>query len=219
MRCCLWLAGLTIPLVFPSLGCDDPTLAGSTLDAGEIPEGPLEVYGLTLDDHASPRDVAYAALRLLKDEAAAYKEQDAEKRRQIFIQCCQLAARDQLYEGYQQLLKRDVMPVEITPGQAVQKLVMYWGPIVAHYLDSVDTDYDRATAQMFERALPNGTRAWVLYDVTGRDGRPATVRIDMFHTPGGWRITRIGFNARSAASLRSASVAPPTPPDQSSSAD
>ena len=216
IRRCLWLAGLTVPLVFPSLGCDDPTLAGSALEESEIPEGPLQAYGLTLDENASPRDVAYTALRLLKDEAAALQRRDREQRRQIFVQCCQLAARDQLYEGYQQVLKRDLMPVEITPTQAAQKLVMYWGPIIAHYVDSLEEDYEQATARMYERVPPNGTRAWVLCDVTGRDGQPATVRIDLFDTPGGWRITRIGFHGRSAASLRSSSPSPPTPADQSS---
>lgn len=178
-------------------GCEDPTLIGYKIEP--VSTGPIQAYGMTLDQQSSPQDVVYAMFRAVRDDIAAAQDHDLKAQLAAINVQVGLAASEWMHQHFQKSLQRKSMTVEVTPEQSVFKLIRFWAPMLGHYIDSVETEHDPAVAQMSVRFRSQQTEAEVLYNVSARDASQATIRVELLRESDCWRIKRISFAPSSLA--------------------
>jgi hypothetical protein len=182
-------------------GCKDPSLVGKAIFPVDVK--PVEAFGRVLDEEAPPQDVVYVLLQAIRQDVAASRARDKEAELEAMKIETSLAAPESMLAAFRRVLQRSALPVDITAELAVHKLVRMWAPMIAHYQDVFDTDYDAAVANMAVRHQPGSIDAVVLYDVPSPTGSPpATIKAEMRREKGFWRIRRLSFSDDSAAEVR-----------------
>jgi hypothetical protein len=174
---------------------------------------PVTAYGLTLDASASPKKAAYALLRSLRADVEAAQSHDRQAQREAFETTFSLAAYSRIDKRLRAALKpegkseRDGSGEKNLWREQIYEVINHWAPVVAYYVESFDTDLDRALAKMQSTVGgPNGSEATVLYPVchdpaaTAPDARERVIlRIDLVKTPASkgreqfWRVVWVGF--------------------------
>ena len=197
-------------------GCDDPSLAGKDVPSSEVRT--VESHGRVLDPQAPPEDVVFVLLQAVREDVQAARDRDKEAAKKALRLEASLAAPEWMYSAYKRNLQRAAMPVEVRPDVAVFKLVRMWAPMLAHYADSFDRDYQAAVQNMLVRHQPDQVEAVVFYDVpTASVDSPATVKVELRKEQEHWRVRRISYSDTSVAALRgrqptpAAEAPPPTP--------
>jgi len=194
-------------------GCDDPTLVGQRIPTAEVRT--VEAYGRVLDRQAGPKDVVFVLLQAVRDDIQTARSRDKEAHRWAFDVQSGLAAPEAMYGRYQRSLQRNSMPIQITRDEAVYKLVKLRAPLLSHYAESFDTDYQTAADKMLVYTQPDGKVSVVLYDVRSASGdSEATVKVEFAKEQDYWRISRISYSDTSVATMRpgrSASSVAPAP--------
>lgn len=185
----IWTASAAFATVV--CGCKDPTLIGYKIEP--VTSGPIQAYGMTLDEQSSPQDVVYAMFRAVRDDIAAAQDHDLKAQLAAINIQVGLAASEWMHQHFQKSLQRKSMTVEVTPEQSVFKLIRFWAPMLGHYIDSVETEHDPAVAEMSVRFRSQQAEAEVLYNVSAHDGSPATVRVELLRESDCWRIKRVSF--------------------------
>lgn len=149
-------------------------------------------YGVTLDKNASPKQVAFVALRAIKDDfEAANDEQRGEALDVLFDICAPnlIAAHNRK---------------SVTRDEYIFKVVYRWTPAVAHYVNDFETEWTKADARFITRPGRSGSSdggkdgagVLVLMDVADPEGDSnagAVVSVDVVKDKGFWRVRRVGF--------------------------
>jgi len=164
-------AALTVGALLAS--CAEPQTASAAPSAVEPP--PIDLI--------SPQAAATTVLGILRAERSAVARHDqpgAERCGELLLSAAAtevIRSEVEKQPHYRPLLGKDL----------VRGYTHYWGATVAYYLDGLNL-----SGAQVSPAAPD--RAAVLIPATGRDGRPATLRIECYHdSQHTWRVARIEF--------------------------
>ena len=172
----------------------------------------VEAYGQTLDESASPQQVAYVLIRSLHDDVQAAQAHDHDAQEQAFETTFSLAAFSEIDKRLEKAFGavggeegKGKGPNSVRAGK-IHEVIYHWAPVVAHYVRSFDTDYEAAVAKMKSKSNKDESVARVLYPVAhdptqtdpdlrqdamldiGLVKEKATDGEQMF-----WRVTRIAY--------------------------
>ncbi len=149
-------------------------------------------YGVTLDEAASPEQVAYVALRAVRED---FSGTDPEEREAALDKHFDVCAADVIAARNRTGLKRD---------EFVYAVVRRWTPTVSHYVADFETDWE-AASERFGRTdprPPKGSNAdalecEVLMEVDDPSGDPsarALLVVYLAQDSGFWRVVHLGFD-------------------------
>jgi len=176
------LLGLCLPF-----GCrEDVRLAGKHIRKASVRT--VTHYGVTLDQEASPKDVAYVLLRAIRDDFLAKDHAQREAALDVQFDIC---AANEIQRRNRRSLSRD---------EFIHTVVSQWTPTVSHYACSFETDRGTARACFVVRAPESEAsvpqECEVLMEVVDPDGNAsagAVMVIYMVKDGGYWRVTHLGF--------------------------
>lgn len=128
----------------------------------------VEAYGQTLDENATPQQVAYVLLHSIRDDFEAAQRHDRQAQRAAFETTFSLAAYKEMIRRFEKSFGQ-----KAAEGQAWDRklydIIYHWTPLVSHYVGSIEEDFDKATAKM--------------QATTGADGQAARVFVPLMHNP------------------------------------
>lgn len=199
-------------------------VAGCTKKGPEIPPAEvttLSAYGVTLDDTATPKQVAFVLLRTLADDVNAAQAGDRKTSREMIERAYNLAAVTTIENRLAAAVSRNLPEGHKKADLGEQRdaklyeFAKQWGAITAHYVKSFDEDLAAAEARMREVASPDEKTVRIFYDVAhdpeAEDTDKATLDIELAREEVGvrsfWRIARVGFRGS-----RKPVATPPAPP-------
>lgn len=198
-------------------------LSGCTAE-DQIPVAKTEVvsaYKLTLDENAGPKQVAYVLLRSLADDVKAAQSFKHAEQKEALHRTFALAAHSEMERRLLVILK--TVKKDASLGDERDKklydIVDKWAPIVAHYVNSFDTELDAALAKMKSRDIADGKRVHVYYPVAheAAAAEPEQVLdIELTQEPAGdvsyWRVARIDYVSKAQIpSILGPTTAPAAP--------
>ncbi len=165
------------------------------------------LYGVTLDKDATPEQVAFVALRAIRDD---FQAQTADEREAALDKQFDVCAPNVI-----QLRNRSGMD----PADFLHNVVYRWTPTVSHYVDDFETDWEKAELRFRRRGVVARTgenaveESQVLLEVADPSGDPnasAVLIAYLSKDAGFWRATHFGFakNARSFRRPRTVTDAP-----------
>ena len=170
--------------------CDrDARLAGRNLR--DVTVKTVTHYGATLDKSATPQQVTYVLLRAIRDDFKANSREERE------------AALDKLFDvsAAGQLTQRGAN--EIDRRELVFRIVNRWTPTVAHYVDDIETDWEKARERLREVGLEpvknrnDGTqRCKVITQLADPSGDPnaaVLLTIQLIQDSGYWRVVGLAY--------------------------
>lgn len=169
--------------------------------------GVVEAYGLTLDESATPKQVAFVLLRSIRDDVEAAQARDGAAQRAAFETTYSLAAFSEIRKRLEKYFGKSPGPGLTEADQRrIYDVVDHWAPIVAHYVASFDEEYERAAAEMLLGPSAEKDTMRILYDVVHDPSvtdpakqQRATIEIELTPEPatGGdkkfWRVARVAF--------------------------
>jgi hypothetical protein len=187
-----------VALVLLALGgcARDVHLAGVEIPHVEVK--PVTHYGLSLDEHATPEQVVFAAMRAIREdfEAGFGAEGKAKREAALNIQF-DLCAADTITATNPTRLVRD---------EYIYNVVYRWTPTVSHYVGDLPTTWEEAQSRLVRRPISGSKDARVKAEqtevamlVNDPDGEPdaAVVLVAWLAKDKGlWRITHFGFDQR-----------------------
>lgn len=192
----------------------------------EAPPPPMETktitaYGVTLDENATPQQVAFVLLRTMADDMAAARKGDRDAQRKALDDTFALAAHDEIERRLLEAFNKDKAVKRDSLGsnkaEDLMNIIKLWTPIVGYYVESFDTDLDQAVEHM-KIVEQTNSKVEIHYVVrhlpTDQHPEPdaATLAIELTPvTAGGkdyWRVVRVYF----AGPANSAATAPSTRP-------
>jgi len=198
-------------------------LSGCTAE-DQIPVAKAEVvtaYGLTLDENAEPKQVAYVLLRSLADDVKAAQRFKHAEQKEALHQTFALAAHSEMERRLLAILKTVKKDASLGDerDKKLYEIVDKWAPIVAHYVNSFDTELDAALAKMKSRDSADGKRVHVYYPVAHEAdaAEPEQVLdIELAEEPAGnvsyWRVARIDYVSKAQIpSILGPTTAPAAP--------
>jgi hypothetical protein len=171
----------------------------------QIPEAKtkeISAYGLTLDADAPPEQVVYVLLRSLKDDVEASQSFKHAEQKEALDRTFALAAHSEIEQRLLALVKSVKKDVDLGDerDEKLFEIVDKWAPIVAHYVDSFDTDASAAAAKMKRRNAADGKLVHIYYPVTHEASatEPEQVLdIELVKEPADdteyWRVVRIDY--------------------------
>lgn len=136
----IWL-GIAAGLL-SAVGCTKPR---------EIPPAEVETveaYGLTLDESANPKQVAYVLLRSLAEDVHAAQAHETAKQREAVNQTFRLAAYSTIEQRKLESMGSNQSSLGDDRAEKLFEVVNFWAPIVAHYVDSLPQSYAAAEKLM-----------------------------------------------------------------------
>jgi len=148
-------------------------------------------YGITLDQQATPEQVAFVVLRAIRDDVSAKTKEDRE------------AALDKQFDlcaaNVLQTKNRTSMPRD----EFVHSIVYLWAPTVSHYVGEFATEWDKAAARLIRskpntdsKASPQESEVYMeLADPSGDPKAGVVMVIWMVQDGGFWRVTHLGFDS------------------------
>ncbi len=171
-------------------GCrEDVRLAGQNVRSVTVDTATH--YGVTLDEAASPEQVAYVLLRAIREDFHATGKAERESALDKQFDVC---AAGEIQKRNSTVYSRDTF---------VHNTVWRWTPTVSHYASDFDTDWDKAKARLIRKELDPkedlgaDLRECKLHlavaDPNGDPNAGAVVEIHLVKDSGYWRVLRIGF--------------------------
>jgi len=168
----------------------DARLAGTNIPHVEVRS--VTHYGLTLDQQATPEQVAFVALRAIREDVQAKDKAAREQARSVQFDVC---AADELADRENTRLSRD---------EFIYKVVDRWAPTVSHYVASVETDWGKSQAKFIRRdprpaakAKTDAEQAEIamqVEDPSGDANARAVLLVWLAKDHGFWRVTHFGFD-------------------------
>jgi hypothetical protein len=189
-----WVWTALLPIVALTLagpgGCRrDVRLAGRTLRSVTVRT--VTHYGMTLDQDASPAQVAYVLLRAIRDDFLATTQEAREAALDIQFDLC---AADAIARAKRLTISRD---------EFIHNVVYRWTPTVSHYVHDFETDWEKAVARFVvsqPQPVSDAPSASMTCDVsmelTDPSGDPnarAVMKIYLAQDKGYWRVLHLGF--------------------------
>ncbi len=173
--------------------CDrDARLAGRKLRDPKLRA--VTHYGVTLDQNASPDQVAFVLLRAMRDDFLAKTETDREKALDIQFD---VSAAGFLAVGHGGGIDRL---------ETLYRIVHHWTPTVSHYVDDIYTDWAKAQARFKSvgpTPLPNRTdgaqKCQIITQLADPSGDPnanVLLAIHLVQDSGYWRVANLSFVQR-----------------------
>jgi len=170
-------------------GCSrDVRLADQKLR--DVQVGTVTHYGITLDQDASPKQVAFVLLRAMREDFEATSEAERE------------AALDVLFDVAAANELQKFNTTGLTREEALFNFVYHWTPAVSHYTEQFPTEWERAESrflQVIPKADPDKRspeESQVLLEVDDPGGDPnggAVLVVSLVKDKGYWRVLRVGF--------------------------
>ncbi len=183
-------------------GCEDPQRVVGQ-HARTVVVQPVSAYGLTLDQSAGPRKVAYVLLRAIADDVEA--GEDFEARETAFNHQLAVSAPDTIFErSMREGLGRD---------ENVRRIVWHWAPTLGHYRDDFPETWPEAEDRLVQLPISNppAGEEWtrVLIELAHPSGDPnasVVAQIQLVRENGFWRVVQVGF-LRGTRHLKTATTA------------
>jgi hypothetical protein len=184
-------------LIATPLGCSrDVRLAGKNVRK-HVSVKPVTFYGQTLDETASPKQVAFAVLMAIRDDFLAANEMEREAALDKQFDLCAPTIIAQKYRFGQ------------TRDESVYQVVHRWTPTVSHYVGDFPTDWETAKKRLVAVSNKNaggdeGSDTQLVMEVNDPSGDPnARVVLAVYLTQEQklWRATHLGF-ATSVRAIR-----------------
>jgi len=176
-----------------AIGCGcgggDARLAGKKMRSVKVRS--VTHYGLTLDQQATPEQVAFVLLRAIHDDVAAKVKEVRE------------AALDKQFDicaaNVLQKRNRTSMPRD----EFVHSVVYHWAPTVSHYVGDFETEWDQAAVRLVrgkaskdQKASSEETEVYMELADPGGDPKARVVMVIwMVQDEGFWRVTHLGFDS------------------------
>ena len=193
------LAAIAVVVAVGGAGCrKDARLAGR-----EVPHVTVRTVtdgDVVLDRSASPKRVAHALLKVIRDDVRATSAQAHEEalRRQL-----DLCAPDSIFARYEDLHRRNRPGYKADRDETVYGAVQSWAPTFAHYVDSFDFEWPEAERAMVLRdgrklAEDASAEKHVLVEVAdpgGAENAAAVAQVTLVNESGYWRVLNVGFVA------------------------
>ncbi len=171
------------------LGCSqDARLAGHQIPSVTVRS--VTHYGLTLDQQASPEEVAFVALRAIRDD---FEAKTPRARKDALAIQFDLAAANEIQNRNRTSTSRD---------EFIYKAVRSWTPTVSHYAPNFETEWERAKPRLIRReskepVQPNVVACEMAMEVNdpGGDNNARVVLVVWLAKDSGlWRVTHLGFD-------------------------
>ncbi|MGB0716946.1 MAG: hypothetical protein ACPGXK_13775 [Phycisphaerae bacterium] len=181
-------------------------VGGCTKKPARAPEvGPVTLYGLDLNESATPKQVAYALTRAMRDDYLAESPEDRN------------AAIDKQFELSASDLLRASNPLSIDDNEFLHEIVYRWTPTVAYYVHDFDLTWEEADAKYraVDLAKPINVRGTshaskvVLVPLTDPVAGPAgsvVLMIRLVQDGKFWRVYRLEFDRKHRTILNSANA-------------
>ena len=194
-------------------GCGhDTRLSGKNVPSVKV--GTVTMYDVVLDPNASPEQVAYVALRAMREDFFA--KSVAEREAALFKQF-DLCAADEIAERNRASLPRD---------EFIYNVVYRWTPTVSHYAADLPTDWASAGGRLVRRASKTaaGTaiatsaaddEAEVVLEVHRPGDDPASkvvLVVWLAKDNGYWRVMPPGFDRKRSVAAQAPSATRDLPP-------
>lgn len=186
---------LTFPVVLIPACSRDVRLAGKKIPTVVV--GPVTEYGQTLDENATPEQVAFVVLQAIREDFLA---KDEAARRKALGKEFAVCAADVLEARKHQSMSRD---------EFIYNVVYRWTPTVSHYVQDFPTDWASATSRLVRRNVtrinpkttgqPSDHECEVAMEVASPDGDPnaqVVLLVWLAKDKGLWRVTHVGFDPR-----------------------
>ncbi|MCH8148342.1 MAG: hypothetical protein IH987_10165 [Planctomycetes bacterium] len=199
-------AGCLVAVLLPIGACDrDARLAGRNLR--DVTVGTVTHYGATLDKSATPEQVTYVLLRAIRDD---FKAKTSEEREAALDKLFDVSAAGHLTQG---------KASEIDRQETVFKIVNRWTPTVAHYVDDIETDWEKARLRLKISGLQpvtnrtDGTQQCKvitqLADPGGNPNAAVLLSVQLVQDSGYWRVLALQFlNSRRDLNPKAAARGP-----------
>ena len=173
-----------------SISCSrDVSLAGRAIPSVTVRT--VSHYGVTLDEQASPEQVAYVLLRAIRDD---FEASDGAGRKAALAIQFDICAANALQARNNTSSSRD---------EFVYKVVYRWTPTVSHYARGFETALQKAQARFVRRESPSAANSKngaeeceILMEVDDPNGDPnaqAVLVVWLIQDSGYWRVTHLGF--------------------------
>ncbi len=186
-------------------GCGrDVRLAGKKVRHVQV--GPVTHYGVSLDQAATPEQVAFVALRAIREDffAATPAERDGASDVQFDV-----AAAEVIASRNRTSLSRD---------EYVHHVVTHWTPAVAHYAGDFEVEAGKALGRFKNRGTSKSsggdvTECELAMEVADPSGDPAAqvVMVAWLAKDGGlWRVLHFGFEPKRTLANAKIPAAQPT---------
>lgn len=180
--------GVAVAILAPGCG-RDVRLSGQKLRQPVVQT--VSMYGLTLDQSATPEQVAFAALRAVRDDVRATSESAREEALDRQFQLC---AANEIARQNRTRLSRD---------EHLTRVMLGWAPTISHYVDQFPNTWDEASTRLVHRAstrsnsggdAPTGMEVLLeVRDPKGDAGGSAVLVVWVVQDSGYWRVTHFGF--------------------------
>jgi len=198
------------------VGCSrDVRLSGRNIRSVTV--RPVTHYGLTLDQNATPEQVAYVALRAIREDVEAGT--DAAKREAALDIQFDVCAANKIQERNKGSTPRD---------EWIHSVVYHWAPTVSHYAADFETDWEKAKSRLIlfpskaSSVSTSSSEALVAMTVNDPSGNPnaSAVLMVLLQKDGGmWRIMHFGFEVGSRSRPATKSIGKTESPDSSTQDD
>ena len=183
-------------------GCGrDAHLAGENLRHATVKA--VTYYGVTLDQNATPEQVAFVALRAIRDDFLAKTKAEREAALDKQFDVC---AADAIESRNRLALSRD---------EFVHYVVSEWTPVVSHYVADFETGRDKAVTRMVNRGvtksagdeMPGCELAMEVADPGGDPSARVVMLIWLAKDNGYWRVLHFGFDPKRTLAVKDSSAA------------
>ena len=186
--------------------CDrDARLAGRNLR--DVTVQTVTLYGETLDKSATPKQVTYVLLRAIRED---FKAKTPEEREVALDKLFDVSAAGYLTRGSAN---------EIDRRETVFKIVNRWTPTVSHYVDDIETDWEKARVRLRVFGLESvknrndGTQQCKimtqLADPSGDPNAAVLLNIHLIQDSGYWRVLGLAYeNSRRSMNPKAAAGVP-----------
>jgi len=152
-------------------------------------------YGRTLDEQASPQEVAYVLLRAMRDDFLA--DSSAEREKALDVQFDVAAAN---------VLRKLNRSKGMSDAAFLDRVVRHWTPIVGHYIENFDFTWDAARSRLqpavAEKLKVDGERLVTtnvlmeLQDPSGDPNASVVLIIRLVQDGGYWRVYKLEYDHR-----------------------
>lgn len=189
MKATVGLTVATVGVLAVWCGCgSDSRLAGRKVRSATVRS--VTHYGLTLDQQASPEQVAFVLLRAIRDDVSAKSREDRE------------AALDKQFDVCAANVLQKKNPTKLPRDEFIHGVVYHWAPTVAHYTGDFETEWDKAAARLVRKKSTADSEAspeecevrMELADPNGDPKARVVMVIWMVRDEGLWRVTHLGFD-------------------------
>ena len=179
---------MSVALCLALAGCSrDARLVGRNVRSVTVK--PVTHYGVTLDENATPKQVAYVLTRAIRDDFLAATSEDREASLDVQFDIC---AANVINARNTTAISRD---------EFVHNVVYHWTPTVSHYVGGFDTEWAKAEPRLVQSAVRTdgeGTKKcevrMELADPDGDPGASVVMITWLTRDKGLWRVTHVGFD-------------------------